>query len=310
MKITKFTAVAQTHNKLRIMPANNSHLPLLVLALAALLVLPPPSAFAQQLSCTVVDGDCPSGVPALQLSARSNAVASLNNDYPFNVCCSGASDLHSNCSNNFAVFLRLSGQSNAHVEQSDQSNYPISACLGSATNAVVCEYGNVCSPDYTCLVTISGVTNAHVAECGSADSYPTKVCCGLEQTTLGTSILNVTATNIYDSGNTTITVNVQNPEADTTISLRFFDAITNKEISSLAQTGISASAGAHQDSYGPFEAIGNYKVLASIEQPNCNICEKSSIFSVLTISQIAVSETSVFLVLAVSLCVLWIIKTR
>jgi hypothetical protein len=68
----------------------------------------------------------------------------------------------------------LSSTSNAHIEQSGQGNYPVSACLSVGAGSVSVAYqNNNCSGFDTALFSMSSTTNAHV---GTSTAYTIKAC--------------------------------------------------------------------------------------------------------------------------------------
>lgn len=93
--------------------------------------------------------------------------------YAYAVCCNVSGDtLTTSCEDE--TFLRLSGTSNAHVQQNNYDTYSVDACMSSTNGIINCTYGT-CGANQTCLLSISADTNAHV---GSCSHYATNVCCG------------------------------------------------------------------------------------------------------------------------------------
>ena len=90
-------------------------------------------------------------------------------------CCNGVTGLGNSCSGNYAVVLKLSDTTNAHVEQNTQSNYANNICISSNFgNVITVAYqDNNCTGYDTTLGSISDITNAHV---GDSNAYTTKVC--------------------------------------------------------------------------------------------------------------------------------------
>lgn len=81
--------------------------------------------------------------------------------------------LSNNCVGGTPI-LNLSGDTNAHVEKGNLSNYIKSACLLAQNRNISCEYVSSCSGDQVCIASISDTTNAHVGNC---NAFSTKVCC-------------------------------------------------------------------------------------------------------------------------------------
>ena len=149
------------------------------------------SSSAYLLNCTVEDGNsCPSGVKVLGLTSRENAHAyapTKTSDY--SICCNGIKGLATDggAEGNETTFLRLSAETNAHVEKNSYSNYAYEANISmentsssiSLANIVPsgpidCIYDPSCAGGYTCLASISADTNAQIGNCSS---YSTKICC-------------------------------------------------------------------------------------------------------------------------------------
>ena len=117
-------------------------------------------------------------VELMAFSSETNAHAYLpGSDHiiQYHICCSATgAQLSNSCSaQNSAEVVKLSSEFNAHVEQSNLNNYPVSVCLSSNTN-ISCSYRNHCLPKESCLFSMSGETNAHVGVCGA---YPKEACC-------------------------------------------------------------------------------------------------------------------------------------
>ena len=166
----------------------------LVFIILSLIIILSSSAFA--LTCSVKFEYCDASAGELsvfQISNLTNAHASNDSSYLYNVCCKEAdSTLGKVCpadplSDPSAVALRLSATSNAHAEENDYINYDTKVCLSSTSisggnpQKVRCYLnptGNSCGSD-ACLATISNFTNAHVAYCYGPGNYSYKVCCGI-----------------------------------------------------------------------------------------------------------------------------------
>ncbi|MFA5773002.1 MAG: hypothetical protein WC974_09755, partial [Thermoplasmata archaeon] len=82
-------------------------------------------AYAGTLSCSITTAAACTGTVIYRMSGTSNAHAELPSQataaYDSNVvCCSGVTGLGNACSGTFATALKLSGVTNAHVEQNSQ----------------------------------------------------------------------------------------------------------------------------------------------------------------------------------------------
>lgn len=138
-------------------------------------------AYAGTLSCTITtQAACSTGTIVLRMSSSSNATSELpsgsNPSYSNNVvCCTGVTGLSNSCGvGTFATALKLSSTTNAHVEQSQLSNYTEEVCLSVITGSVSVAYqANNCTGYDTSLGSMSSSTNAHV---GTSTSYTTKIC--------------------------------------------------------------------------------------------------------------------------------------
>lgn len=131
------------------------------------------TAYAGTLSCSVTTAAaCTGGTNKviLRMSGSSNAHAELPSQstpaYAGNaVCCSGVSGLDNSCSGAFATVLKLSGITNAHVQQT--GSYAQSACISVAEGGSV-SVGYVagdqsCTPTYDdTLASMPATTNSHV----------------------------------------------------------------------------------------------------------------------------------------------------
>ncbi len=151
------------------------------LVAAFFLVLPVARvAYAGTLSCSVTTAAACTGTVIWRMSASTNAHAELPDQstaaYANNVvCCTGVTGLGNLCSGTFATALKLSGATNAHVEQNTQVNYVNNACLSvpSGGSVSVGYQAANCFGFDTTLGSMTGVTNAHV---GDGSAYTTKIC--------------------------------------------------------------------------------------------------------------------------------------
>lgn len=166
---------------LALMPAVLAGL-LLVAWFAYTLLAPSGSSAApmasSSLACTVRDTACDEGeVEVFRMSALANAHAAAAGSPTYDkvVCCTGVTNLGTDCSGTYDTVLRLSADDNAHVQAT--GSYPTEVCLSADTPVVNCMFDDSCPTGYACLATASGSDNAHVADCDGTDDYPTKVCC-------------------------------------------------------------------------------------------------------------------------------------
>lgn len=110
---------------------------------------------------------------------NSHAEMPGQNNYANKVFCSSSiQGILSNDCNGGTSILNLNGDTNAHVEKGDLSNYIKSACLLAQNRNISCDYVSSCSEDQACIASISSDTNAHVGNC---DAYSIKVCCQINQ---------------------------------------------------------------------------------------------------------------------------------
>lgn len=142
----------------------------------------------ETLSCEVRGFDVECGdtkpVEIFQMYSTSNShAAKPGQGYTNRVCCGGVTGLSNDCSaTNKEVVLKLSGTTNAHVQQS--GSYSQSVCLSApAGNTISVAYrSGSCAGDEATLASMSGATNAHVA----STAYTTKICAKI--TPLSTAI--------------------------------------------------------------------------------------------------------------------------
>src|SRR3989344_869080 len=111
-----------------------------------------------------------------------NAQAQLANysgtKYTNTLCCNSTSNpsLNNTCGTSF---LKLSNNTNAHVQNSSYSNYDQIACISSTTQPTCLTSSGSCPVNYVCLSSIASSTgnNATNAHLGSCSKYNLKVCC-------------------------------------------------------------------------------------------------------------------------------------
>jgi len=96
--------------------------------------------------------------------------------YTYLACCTGVPGLGNSCiTGTNAVVVKLSGTSNAHIEQNAQANYANDACLSVDTGGtVIVGYQLVnCSGFDTTIGSMTAVTNSHA---GDGSAYAIKIC--------------------------------------------------------------------------------------------------------------------------------------
>jgi len=98
--------------------------------------------------------------------------------YGNTLCCNSTdnSNLNSLCG---TPFIKLSNQTNAHVQNVSKVDYSFSACVYSGSSPLCGVYQNSCPSKYTCLFSIASsegdnYTNSHLASC---NKYQLQVCC-------------------------------------------------------------------------------------------------------------------------------------
>ncbi len=152
--------------------------------LIVIFVFTPLSYIFASLSCSVTTaGTCTGGsVVLLRMSGSTNAHAELpsqaNANYANNVvCCSSSSSIGNSCSgSNYKVFGKLSGVTNAHMQQTSINTYLNDACLSdtSTGDKITVGYQNTnCTGYDTTLLSMTATDNATV---GDGSAYTSKVC--------------------------------------------------------------------------------------------------------------------------------------
>lgn len=158
-------------------------------------ILSPHILFAA-LSCTTTTAvACTGGTNTIvvRMSGSANAHAELPNQstagYANNViCCSGVTGLGNNCSGTYAVVAKLSGVTNASIQQSNQSGYSDEICLSDSTSGDTVTIGyqsGSCAGYDTTVASISSVDNAHI---GNSSAHSNKICASISQQALSFSI--------------------------------------------------------------------------------------------------------------------------
>jgi hypothetical protein len=134
------------------------------------------------LYCNVAQGG--TGLVIFRMLYPSNSHAELYNGtqgYPYDVNCSSLVALNRDCGQ--AVLMKLNGETNAHAEFGNLSNFDYPVCLSAGTNGVVyCTYASGQPSGYdTCVASFSGETNAHVGDCVTAP-FDDRAYCGIAYT--------------------------------------------------------------------------------------------------------------------------------
>lgn len=178
---------------------------------------------AGTLSCSVTTAAACTGTVIWRMSGATNAHAELPSQstaaYNSNVvCCNSVTGLGNSCSGIFATALKLSGVTNAHVQQS--GTYAQSACISvpaGGTVSVGYQASN-CTGFDTTLGSMTGTTNAHV---GNTTAYTTKICgtatgaaaqsltFSISDTTIGFGTLSASAARYANGAGTGDTVEVE-----------------------------------------------------------------------------------------------------
>ncbi len=143
------------------------------------------------LSCTVTDTCTEPAVVVFEMQATSNSHAGqTSSSYTNLVCCTvGDTSLGTSCSGEYEVVARLSGTTNAHIEENDQATAAYDGndvCLSATVGTVTVGYQNGnCDTFDDIVASISpATTNAHV---GTDVTYARKICAKV-----------VTATGVFD----------------------------------------------------------------------------------------------------------------
>ncbi len=111
-----------------------------------------------------------------------NVSVSVPERYNYAVCCGSTEDeITTNCKD--GIFLILSNETNAHIQQAQIDTYNFPVCMSATTGTVTCSYSTSCSGSQTCVGSMASSelvdnnqTNAHF---GSCNEYETKICCTL-----------------------------------------------------------------------------------------------------------------------------------
>ena len=137
------------------------------------------TVYAGTLSCSVTTAAGCSGVVIWRMSGSTNAHAELASQataaYDNNVvCCSGVTGLGNSCTGTFATALKLSGTTNAHVQQT--GSYANSACISvpSGGSVSIAYQATNCTGYDTTLGSMKATTNSHVGNTTAYSEY--KIC--------------------------------------------------------------------------------------------------------------------------------------
>lgn len=151
------------------------------------------------------------------MSGSSNAHAELANQSNSNysntvVCCDNVIGLGNACSGTYAVALKLSSTSNAHVQQNNLGSYPDTACISvPAGGSVSIGYQDSnCNGYDTTPGSISSTSNAHLGDgsaytrkvCGTASGVPQSLSFSISDNTIGFSSITAVQAR-YATGDTT-----------------------------------------------------------------------------------------------------------
>ncbi len=147
-------------------------------------------AYAGTLSCSVTTAAACTGTVIWRMSGATNAHAELPSQataaYANNVvCCSGVTGLGNSCSGVFATALKLSGVTNAHVQQT--GSYAQSACISvpSGGSVSIGYQATDCATYDTTLASMKTTTNSHV---GNTTAYSEYKICGTAAAGFSTAI--------------------------------------------------------------------------------------------------------------------------
>ena len=134
------------------------------------------------LSCTLTTQALCSDTTVLRLSGSDNAHAELPSQatavYDNNViCCSGVTGLGNSCSGNYGVLAKLSGATNAHLEENTEVLYGSQACLSSifAGDIITIGYQPTNCTGYDTTVASMSTTPTN-ATAGGPSAHANKIC--------------------------------------------------------------------------------------------------------------------------------------
>ncbi len=137
------------------------------------------TTYAGTLSCTVRATTCVGGeTNVFEMSATANAHAAIpTTGYGQLVCCTGVTGLSNLCSGTFATVAKLSGTTNAHIQQT--GSYANSVCISVPSGGSVSigyQATNCSSPTIydTTLASMKTTDNSHVGDTTAYTEY--KIC--------------------------------------------------------------------------------------------------------------------------------------
>jgi len=137
------------------------------------------TTYAGTLTCTVRATTCVGGeTNVFEMSATANAHAAIpTTGYGQLVCCTGVTGLSNLCSGTFATVAKLSGTTNAHIQQT--GSYANSVCISVPSGGSVSigyQATNCSSPTVydTTLASMKTTDNSHVGDTTAYTEY--KIC--------------------------------------------------------------------------------------------------------------------------------------
>ncbi len=185
------------------------------------------------LSCAVASVCNSPDVALMNMSATTNAHASIGTSTDYNnriVCCANVSSMSSACTGVYKAIVNLSAITNAHIESPTLSNYSINACLHVATGGYVSTTIALDCSAYTTTVgsMSTTTTNAHVGDanayiykiCASASAPPQSLTFSISSSTIGFASLSPVKTR-YATGDQL--------GSDTEVEAHYVSAATNAE---------------------------------------------------------------------------------
>ena len=137
-------------------------------------------AYAGTLSCSVTTAAACTGTVIWRMSGATNAHTELPSQstaaYDNNVvCCNGVTGLSNLCSGTFATALKLSGTTNAHIQQSGSYSQSVCISVPGGWSVSVGYQATDCATYDTTLGSMKATTNSHV---GNTTAYTEYKICG------------------------------------------------------------------------------------------------------------------------------------
>src|SRR3989344_7321121 len=134
---------------------------------------------AGTLSCSVTTAAACTGTVIWRMSGATNAHAELPSQstaaYANNVvCCSGVTGLSNLCSGTFATALKLSGVTNAHIQQTGSYSQSVCISVPGGGSVSVGYQATDCATYDTTLGSMKATTNSHVGNTTAYSEY--KIC--------------------------------------------------------------------------------------------------------------------------------------